>query len=90
MIYGYAPFGTPSWINYADRRVAIGASSAAYARLMVACLELLEGAPFGCWKIAVTRPTASEWQPSERTAAAAERTKRSGGKTHERMIKLRT
>ena len=45
MIYGYAPFGTPGWINYADRRVAIGASSAAYVRLMAACLELLEGAP---------------------------------------------
>ena len=45
MVYGYAPFGTPSWINYADRRVAIGASSAAYVRLMAACLELLEGAP---------------------------------------------
>jgi hypothetical protein len=45
MVYGYAPFGTPSWINYADRTVATGASSAAYSRLMVACLDLLEGAP---------------------------------------------
>lgn len=45
MVYGYAPYGTPSWINYADRSVAIGAPSAAYAKLMVACLELLEGAP---------------------------------------------
>ncbi len=45
MIYGYAPYGTPSWINYRERTVAVGATSAAYARLMVACLELLEGAP---------------------------------------------
>ena len=45
MIYGYAPYGTPSWIDYRERTVAIGATSAAYARLMVACLELLEGAP---------------------------------------------
>ena len=45
MVYGFAPYGTPSWINYPERSVAIGATSAAYAKLMVACLELLEGAP---------------------------------------------
>jgi len=45
MVYGFAPYGTPSWINYPERTVATGATSAAYAKLMVACLELLEGAP---------------------------------------------
>ena len=45
MVYGFAPYGTPSWINYPERSVATGATSAAYAKLMVACLELLEGAP---------------------------------------------